>query len=205
MKHICLSRSSAAGGPLWGSHTNAANPPLFDALNAASQNLSSRSTGVSTKLKFSLRHSPWQHVPSSQDCWRFALISQRAARHCDNAGVHGSVPNNLLPTPRPKIHDWKSAFRRCRPSSPLLGLKEKGVRFSSIHEHQEEKGLSGRTWCPYHTPADPQKLFSLEENLSAGSFHPCHSLTMLSSLAILFLFVILNYIGEKSIVSVVLK
>lgn len=49
------------------------------------------------------------------------------------------------------------------------------------------------------------QLFRLQESRSVGGSHPCQSLTMLSSFAILFLFVILNYIGEKPIVSAALK
>lgn len=81
-----------------------------------------RRRGRVHKAEFSLRHSPWQHVPSSRDCWSPALISQRAARHCEGA-------KHLLPTYRPKIHDWKSAFRHFWPLITDLGVEREGRSF----------------------------------------------------------------------------
>lgn len=93
-------------------------PKTFPALIV--ENGSRRWHGLIHKAEFSLRHSPWHHVPSSRDCWSLALISRRAARHRGNAGAHRSVPNTFYPLPHLK----------CMTGGLLSDTSDLGVRIS---------------------------------------------------------------------------
>lgn len=145
------------------------------------------------KAEFSLRHSPWQRLPSSRDRRGSALISQ----HTQVRSKH------LLPSRRAKFMAGSRFQTLLTFKSGTGGWRRRASIFlpnMSIRRTRDGKdGRGGRITF------QQIQLFSLQESRSVGGFHPCQSLTMLSSFAILFLFVILNYIGEKPIVSAVLK
>lgn len=72
-------------------------------------------------------------------------------------------------------------------SVQIWGLEERASIFlpnMSIRKTKDcEDGRGG------HITFQQIQLFTLQDNRSVGGFHPCQSLTMLSSFAILFLFV----------------